>query len=86
MRVMGFVKATENSEKGMVRDPQTMKMMEEMGKYNDELKKAGILKMAEGLEPSSKGSVLGSMDRTVTSSMGRSSQRVIWLRDSGCGK
>jgi len=68
------------------RDPQTMKMMEEMGKYNDELKKAGILKMAEGLEPSSKGSVLGSMDRTVTSSMGRSSQRVIWLRDSGCGK
>jgi hypothetical protein len=55
MRVMVFVKATENSEKGMVRDPQTMKMLEEMGKYNDELKKAGILKLAEGLEPSSKG-------------------------------
>jgi hypothetical protein len=55
MRVMVFVKATANSEKGMVKDPQTMKMMEEMGKYNDELKKAGILKMAEGLEPSSKG-------------------------------
>ena len=55
MRVMVFVKATENSEKGMVRDPQTMKMLEEMGKYNEELKKAGILKLAEGLEPSSKG-------------------------------
>jgi hypothetical protein len=55
MRVMVFVKATEKSEKGMVRDPETLKMMEEMGKYNDELRKAGILKMAEGLEPSSKG-------------------------------
>lgn len=55
MRVMVFVKATENSEKGMVRNPETMKMMEEMGKYNDELRKAGILVMAEGLEASSKG-------------------------------
>jgi hypothetical protein len=55
MRVMVFVKATENSEKGMVRNPETMKMMEEMGKYNDELRKAGILVMADGLEPSSKG-------------------------------
>ena len=36
-----------------------MKMMEEMGKYNDELKKAGILKMAEGLEPSSRGKRVG---------------------------
>lgn len=55
MRVMVFVKATANSEKGMVKDPQTMKMLEEMGKYNDELKKAGIMKLGEGLEPSSKG-------------------------------
>jgi hypothetical protein len=55
MRVMVFVKATENSEKGMVRNPETMKMMEEMNKYNDELSKAGILVMAEGFEPSSKG-------------------------------
>ena len=42
MRVMVFVKATANSEKGMVKDPQTMKMLEEMGKYNDELKKARV--------------------------------------------
>ena len=55
MRVMVFVKATANSEKGMVKDPQTMKMLEEMGKYNDELKKAGVMKLGEGLEPSSKG-------------------------------
>lgn len=55
MRVMVFVKATENSEKGMVRSPQTMKMMEEMNKYNEELREAGILVIAEGLEASSKG-------------------------------
>jgi hypothetical protein len=59
MRVMVFVKATEKSEKGMVRDPQTMKMLEEMGKYNEELKKAGIMKIGEGLEPSSKGKRVG---------------------------
>jgi hypothetical protein len=55
MRVMVFVKATENSEKGMVRNPETMKMLEEMNKYNEELRKAGILVIAEGLEASSKG-------------------------------
>lgn len=55
MRVMVFVKATENSEKGMKRDAETMKMLEEMGKYNEELKKAGIMKMGEGLMESSKG-------------------------------
>lgn len=54
MRLMVFVKSTEKAEQGMTRDPETMKMLEEMGKYNDELRKAGILKMAEGLEPSSK--------------------------------
>jgi hypothetical protein len=64
MRVMVFVKATENSEKGMVRSPKTMKMMEEMGKYNDELRKAGILVMAEGLEPSSKGKRIA-FDETI---------------------
>jgi hypothetical protein len=55
MRVMVFVKATEKSEKGMVKDAETMKMLEEMGKYNEELKKAGIMKMGEGLMESSKG-------------------------------
>ena len=55
MRVMVFVKATEESERGFVPTPQTLQMMEEMGKYNDELRKAGILLLAEGLTESSRG-------------------------------
>ena len=55
MRVMVLVKATEDSEKGFVPTPETMKMMEEMGKFNDALEKAGILVFADGLAPSSQG-------------------------------
>jgi hypothetical protein len=55
MRVMVLVKATEDSEKGFVPSPETMKMMEEMGRFNDELTKAGILRAADGLTPSSQG-------------------------------
>jgi hypothetical protein len=55
MRVMVIVKATEDSEKGFVRDAGTMDMMEAMGRFNDELRKAGILVMADGLKPSSQG-------------------------------
>jgi hypothetical protein len=55
MRVMVLVKATENSEKGFVLTPETKKMMEAMGKFNDELRKAGILREADGLKPSSHG-------------------------------
>ncbi len=56
MRVMVFVKATEDSEKGVdFSSPETMKMMEEMGKFNDELEKAGIMVTCGGLQPSSAG-------------------------------
>jgi hypothetical protein len=55
MRVMVLVKATEESEKGFVPTPETMSMMEEMGRFNDELQKAGILRFADGLKPSSEG-------------------------------
>ncbi len=55
MRVMVLVKATEDSEKGFVRTPETMKMIEAMGRFNDELEKAGILRFAEGLTESSQG-------------------------------
>lgn len=55
MRVMVLVKATEDSEKGFVRNAESMAMMEAMGKFNDELTKAGILKDADGLKPSSEG-------------------------------
>jgi hypothetical protein len=50
MRVMVFVKATEDSEKG---SPPAAGAMEAMGRFNAELHKAGILLQAEGLKPSS---------------------------------
>jgi hypothetical protein len=55
MRVMVLVKATEDSEKDFAPTPETMAMMEEMGKFNDELRNAGILLAADGLKPSSAG-------------------------------
>jgi hypothetical protein len=55
MRVMVLVKATDDSEKGFVPTAETTAMMEAMGRYNDELRKAGILVMADGLKPSSQG-------------------------------
>nr|WP_321475963.1 hypothetical protein [uncultured Paludibaculum sp.] len=48
MRVMVFVKATEDSEKGFRPTPEAMQAMQEMGKFNDELHKAGILLAAAG--------------------------------------
>lgn len=53
MHVMVFVKATEDSEKGFVLTPETAEMMEAMGKFNDELRDAGILRTADGLKPTS---------------------------------
>lgn len=55
MRVMVLVKATEDSEKGLFPKPQMAEMMEAMGKFNEELAKAGVLVMADGLRPSSHG-------------------------------
>jgi hypothetical protein len=53
MRFMVIVKATAESEKeGALPDPQ---LMADMGKFNEELIKAGILLAADGLHPSSKG-------------------------------
>ena len=52
MRFMVLVKADKNSEAGILPDE---KLLAEMGKYNEELAKAGVLLAAEGLQPSSKG-------------------------------
>lgn len=52
MRFMVIVKATKESETGVM--PST-ELLEAMGKYNEELVKAGILLAADGLQPSSKG-------------------------------
>lgn len=53
MRVMVLVKATEESEAGVL---PTAQMFEAMGQFNQELVDAGILRFCDGLKPSSKGS------------------------------
>jgi len=49
---MVFVKATKDSEKGVM---PSEKLISDMMKFNEELVKAGIMKMGDGLQPSSKG-------------------------------
>ena len=52
MRFMVLVKADKNSEAGVL--PSTQ-LLAEMGKFNEELVKAGVMLAGEGLQPSSKG-------------------------------
>src|SRR5437667_10560500 len=52
MRFMVIVKATPESESGVLPD---QKILAEMGKYNEELVKAGVMLAGEGLQASSKG-------------------------------
>ena len=52
MRVMVLVKATEDSEAGKM---PTTEAFEAMGKFNEELAKAGVLLAGEGLKPSAQG-------------------------------
>jgi hypothetical protein len=52
MRFMVIVKATNESEAGVL---PTEKLFADMGKYNEELVKAGVMLAGEGLQPSSKG-------------------------------
>ena len=52
MRFMVMVKATKDSEAGVLPDK---KLLADMGKFNEELMKAGVMLAGEGLQPSSKG-------------------------------
>ena len=52
MKVMVLVKASRDSEAGVLPSAQ---LLEEMGKFNEELAKAGVLLAGDGLHPSSKG-------------------------------
>jgi len=65
MRVMVIVKANEESESGKLPDE---KILSAMGKFNEELVKAGVMLAGEGLKPSSKGARIkfSGGKRTVT--------------------
>src|SRR5580692_6710201 len=52
MRVIVFVKATDDSEKGVL---PTTELLEAMGKFNEDLINAGIMRVGDGLKPSSRG-------------------------------
>ena len=52
MKVMVLVKATADSEAGVM---PTAQLLEEMGRFNDTLKKAGVILDGEGLKPSREG-------------------------------
>jgi len=52
MRFMVMVKATKDSEAGVMPDE---KLLADMGKFNEEMVKAGVMLSGEGLQPSSKG-------------------------------
>ena len=52
MQVMVFVKANKDSEAGKMPGPE---LLAKMGKFNEELVKAGVMLAGEGLQPSSKG-------------------------------
>lgn len=52
MRVMVIVKATKNSEAGVM---PSEKLLSEMGQFNEELVKAGIMQAGDGLKPSREG-------------------------------
>ena len=52
MKVMVFVKATPNSEKGLPSPEVMQKLFEEMGAFNEKLVKAGVMKDGDGLKPS----------------------------------
>jgi hypothetical protein len=78
MRVMVLVKATDDSEKGFL---PTTEAMEAMGRFNDELRDAGIMLTADGLKPSSQGKRIA-----FDGSTGLSPKPASWSPASGSGK
>jgi hypothetical protein len=81
MRVMVIIKATKNSEAGVMPSEQ---LFVEMGKYNEELVKAGVMLAGEGLHPSSKGKrvLFAGDERTVVDGPFAETKEVIagfWL-------
>ena len=83
MRVMVLVKATDDSEKGIL---PTTEMFEAMGKYNEELINAASCAPATASSPPRRASVLHSMVPTARSSTDLSPKPTSWSQASGCGK
>jgi hypothetical protein len=65
MKFLVFVKATANSEKGIF-PPETEKLFADMGRFNEQLVKAGIMQEADGLKPSSEGKRIKFSDNAAT--------------------
>ena len=65
MKFLVFVKATPNSEKGVF-PPETEKLFADMGAFNEQLVKAGIMQEANGLKPSSAGKRIKFSDSGAT--------------------
>src|ERR1700675_2533527 len=55
MRCMVLIKADKNSEAGILPTKETKETFAAMGKFNEELAKAGVMLAGEGLQPTSKG-------------------------------
>lgn len=83
MKVMVIVKASKDCEAGK---PPSQEMLTAMGRFNEELARAGVLLAAEGLQPSSKGVRIGfdGSARTVTDGPFAETKELIagfWLWD-----
>ncbi len=83
MRFMVIVKATRDSEAGLM--PST-EMLAAMGKFNAELVEAGMMEAGEGLHPSAKGARLDYAGGTASVTRGPFPARPISLPASGCSR
>jgi hypothetical protein len=80
MRFMMMVKASKDSEAGVMPSEE---LLTAMGKYNEELAKAGALLAGEGLHPTSRARASGSRARSAPWSTDRSLRRRTWSPASG---
>ena len=83
MRVMVIVKATKNSEAGVMPSEE---LLAAMGKFNEELVKAGVMLAGEGLHPSSKGKRVRFSGGKKSVIDGPFARRTSWSPASGFGR
>ena len=83
MKVIVIVKATKNSEAGVM---PSEKLLTEMGKYNEELVKAGIMQAGDGLQPSTTANASVFWTAAQTFLTAHSPRRKSSSPASGCGR